>query len=322
MKLRRWLILLLGVILAGPALAQDDWPKRSIRLVVPYPPGGPADVMGRLVAATLQQALAVTVVVDNRAGGSGTIGAEVVRQPPADGYTLLAAPSVFVLGPNVLCAVPYDPIRDFTPVTRYGEGPLLVLVNPTAVSGNTIADALREIRVKPQSFSIGLSAFGAANHLAVLEFQRLDQLNLLIVPYRGSAPALSDLVGGQVQLMIDPVATALPLVRSGKLKALAITSHQRSKVAPDIPTSGESGMAGLEISSWYGVWGPKDLPPSIRARVADAISGMARDRAIAARVAAMGFNLVVGQPADFARYIEADLVRSVALLKAAGYQPE
>lgn len=322
MRLHRWLILLLGVILAGPASAQDDWPKRSIRLVVPYPPGGPADVMGRLVAETLQQALAVTVVVDNRAGGSGTIGAEVVRQSAPDGYTLLAAPSVFILGPHVLRAVPYDPVKDFTPVTRYGEGPLLVLANPAAVSGNTIADALREIRAKPQAYSFGLSAFGAANHLAILEFQRLAQLNLLIVPYRGSAPALSDLVGGQVQLMIDPVATALPLVRAGRLKALAITSHQRSKVAPDIPTSSESGMAGLEISSWYGVWGPKDLPPSIRARVADAIAGMARDPAIAARVAAMGFNLVVEQPADSVRYIGADLARSIALLKAVGYQPE
>src|SRR3954449_8790949 len=152
----RWLALLVAVVLAGPAMAQD-WPNRSIRVVVPYPAGGPADFMGRLAAQKLQEKLGVTVVLENRSGASGTIGAEAVRQSAPDGYTFLAAPSVHVLGRQVVKAVPYDPVGDFTPVARYGEGPLVVLANPAAVEGKTIADALPAIRKKPDDFRFGLS---------------------------------------------------------------------------------------------------------------------------------------------------------------------
>src|SRR4051795_7230798 len=219
----KWLLFLIGMVLSTPAAAQD-WPSRTIRVVVPYPAGGPADIMGRLAAQKLQEKLGVAVVVENRSGASGTIGAETVRQSAPDGYTLLAAPSVHVLGRQVVKAVPYDPIGDFTPIARYGEGPLLVLANPSAVQGKTIAEALPAIRRKPDDFRFGLSALGAANHLAVLEFNKLTGLNLQIIPYRGSAPALTDLLSGQVQLMIDPIIAALPLVQSGKLRALAVTS--------------------------------------------------------------------------------------------------
>src|SRR5881394_313698 len=262
----RWLLFLVGTILSMPAAAQD-WPNRTIRVIVPYPPGGPADIVGRLSAQKLQEKLGVTVVVENRSGASGTIGAEAVRQSPPDGYTFLAAPSVHVLGRQVVKSVPYDPVNDFTPIARYGEGPLLVLANPSAVQGKTIAEALPEIRARPKDFRFGLSALGAANHLAVLEFNRLTGLDLQIIPYRGSAPALTDLLSGQVQLMIDPIIAALPLVQAGKLRALAVTSAQRSSVIPELPTAAESGMPGLEISSWYGFWGPKDLPNTIINRV-------------------------------------------------------
>src|SRR3954468_17559496 len=239
----RWLALLAGLLLVAPASAQE-WPNRNIRVVVPYPAGGPADFMGRLAAQKLQEKLGVSVVVENRSGASGTIGAETVRQSPPDGYTFLAAPSVFVLARQGVKAVPYDPVNDFTPIARYGEGPLLVLANPSAVSGKTIAEALREIRAKPNGFRFGLSALGAANHIAVLEFNRLAGLDLQIIPYRGSAPALTDLLSGQVQLMIDPIIAALPLVLSGKLRALAVTSARRSSAIPELPTATESGMPG------------------------------------------------------------------------------
>jgi tripartite-type tricarboxylate transporter receptor subunit TctC len=152
----RWLALLVAVFLASPGMAQQ-WPNRIIRIVVPYPAGGPADFMGRLAAQKMQEKLGVSVVVENRAGASGTIGAETVRQAPADGYTFLAAPSVHVLGRQVVKAVPYDPVNDFTPIARYGEGPLLVLANPGAVQGKTIAEALPSIRKKPEDFRFGLS---------------------------------------------------------------------------------------------------------------------------------------------------------------------
>src|SRR3954471_23822043 len=245
----RWLAVLVAVLFAGPASAQE-WPTRTIRVVVPYPAGGPADFMGRLAAQKIQEKLGATVIVENRSGASGTIGAEMVRQAPADGHTFLAAPSVHVLGRQVVKAVPYDPVGDFTPIARYGEGPLLVLANPGAVQANTIAEALKSIRKNPKDFRFGLSALGAANHLAVLEFNKLTGLDLQIIPYRGSAPALTDLLSGQVQLMIDPIIAALPLVLSGKLRALAVTSARRSSAVPELPTAVESGMPGLEISSW------------------------------------------------------------------------
>jgi len=317
----RWLLFLVGTILSMPAAAQD-WPNRTIRVIVPYPPGGPADIMGRLAAQKLQEKLGVTVVVENRSGASGTIGAEAVRQSPPDGYTFLAAPSVHVLGRQVVKSVPYDPVNDFTPIARYGEGPLLVLANPSAVQGKTIAEALPEIRARPKDFRFGLSALGAANHLAVLEFNRLTGLDLQIIPYRGSAPALTDLLSGQVQLMIDPIIAALPLVQAGKLRALAVTSAQRSSVIPELPTAAESGMPGLEISSWYGFWGPKDLPNPIINRVNAVLSEAMREPAVVERLTTPGFEPTSSTADEFARFIQTYVGRNSALLRATGFQPQ
>jgi tripartite-type tricarboxylate transporter receptor subunit TctC len=315
----QWLGLLGAMLVTVPAAAQE-WPSRTIRMIVPYPAGGPADIMGRLAAQKLQEKLGATVVVENRAGASGTIGAEAVRQSEPDGYTLLAAPSVHVLGREVLKAVPYDPVRDFTPIARYGEGPLLVLANPVAIVGKTIAEALPAIRKKPEDFRFGLSALGAANHLAVLQFNKLAGLDLPIIPYRGSAPALNDLLGGQVQLMIDPIIAALPLVSSGQLRALAVTSSRRSTALPDVPTAAESGLAGLEIASWYGVWGPKGMPKEIVARVNAALSQGMREPAVASRLTSLGFEPVSSTPEEFAKYIDDDVARNAALLRAVNFE--
>jgi len=317
----RWLALLAGLLLVAPAAAQD-WPNRNIRVVVPYPAGGPADFMGRLAAQKLQEKLGVSVVVENRSGASGTIGAEMVRQSPPDGYTFLAAPIVHILGRQVVKAVPYDPVGDFTPIARYGEGPLLVLANPVAVQGKTIAEALPAIRNKPQDFRFGVSALGSPNHLAVLEFNRLAGLNLQVIPYRGSAPALSDLVSGQVQLMIDPIVTALSLVQGGQLRALAVASARRSSVLPELPTTAESGLAGLEMSSWYGLWGPKNLPKEIVARVNAVLTEALREPAVIERLATLGFEPVTSTPEEFARTITADLARNSALLSAIKFEPQ
>ncbi|WP_232480919.1 tripartite tricarboxylate transporter substrate binding protein [Roseomonas sp. KE2513] len=317
----RRLALALGLILPLSAQAAEPWPQRTIRVVVPYPPGGPADIMGRLAAQKLGERLGVTTVVENRSGASGSVGAEAVRAAAPDGYTLLAAPSVHVMGRQVLRNVPYDPVGDFTPIARLGEGPLLVLANPS-VPGRTIAEMLPALWAKPSNFSFGLSAFGAANHLAVLDFNRRAGLDLLVVPYRGSGPALTDLIAGQVQLMIDPMSAALPHVRDGRLKALAVTSAHRSPIAPEIPTAAESGMPGLEFASWYGVWGPRGLPAEIVQRVNEALNAGMRDPTVVERLAALGNEPVTETPAEFAAFIEADVKRNTEILHAAGFQPE
>ena len=292
----RWFAFIVGLTLSLPAAAQD-WPNRTIRVIVPYPAGGPADIMGRLAAQKLQEKLGVAIVVENKTGASGTIGAEAVRHAPPDGYTFLAAPSVFVLGRQVLKAVPYDPVSDFTPIARYGEAPLLVLANPSAVHEKTLQEAIATIRTRPNDFRFGLSSLGAANHLAVLEFNKLTGLDLAIIPYRGSAPALNDLLANQVQLMIDPIIAALPMVQAGRLRALAITGSKRSSVLPDLPTVAESGMPELEISSWYGFWGPKDLPAPIVTRLNAALSQAMREPAVVERLTALGFAPVMGAAA-------------------------
>ena len=317
----RWLAVLAGLLLAVPAVAQE-WPSRNIRVVVPYPAGGPADFMGRLAAQKLQEKLGVSVVVENRSGASGTIGAETVRQSPPDGYTFLAAPVVHILGRLVVKAVPYDPVGDFTAIVRYGEGPLIVLANPAAVPGKTLAEALPAIKSKPNDFRFGISALGSPNHLAVLEFNKLTKLDLQIIPYRGSAPALTDLVSGQVQLMIDPMITALPLVQAGQLKALAVASSRRTSVLPDVPTAAESGLAGLEFSSWYGLWGPKDLPKDIVKRVNAVLVEAVREPAVVEKLTTLGFEPVSGTPEEFAAVIASDLARNTALLNAIKFEPQ
>jgi tripartite-type tricarboxylate transporter receptor subunit TctC len=218
--------------------------------------------------------------------------------------------------------VPYDPVNDFTPIARYGEGPLLVLANPSAVQGKTLAEALPAIRARPNDFRFGLSALGAANHLAVLEFNRLAGVDLQIIPYRGSAPALTDLLSGQVQLMIDPIIAALPLVRSGKLNALAVTSSRRSSVIPELPTAAESGLPGLEMSSWYGLWGPKGLPSPIVIRVNAVLSEGMREPAVVERLTTLGFEPVFSTAEEFGRFIQADVARNSALLRAINFQAQ
>jgi len=316
---RRSLLALPALPAARGASAQRE--GRPIRWVVPYRPGGPADLVARITALKLQERLGVPQVVENRAGGNGTIGAEQVRQAPPDGHALLAAPSVHVMARQVLRAPPYDPVADFTPIARTAEAPLLVLANPS-LGARSIAALLPRLRAKPGDFSFGLSALGAAAHLAVLRFNQLAGLDLLVVPYRGSAPALMDLIGGRTQLMIDPIPAALPHVREGRLVALAVTSPRRNSAAPEVPTAAESGMPGLEVFSWYGVWGPPGMPAPLVAQLNAAINhGMAEPDA-AQRLAPLGIEAVAESPEAFAAYIAHDVAQSTALLRAAKFEPE
>ena len=321
MRRRALLLAPLAAPLLAPGFVRAQGEARAIRWVVPYPPGGPADVVARIAALKLGEELGLPLVVENRAGGNGTIGTELVRQAAADGSTLLAAPSVHAMARLVLRAVPFDPVTDFTPVARTAEAPLLVLANP-ALGVRSIGELLPKLRAAPERFSFGLSALGAAAHLAVLQFNRLAGLDLLVVPYRGSAPALTDLIGGRVQLMIDPIPTALPHVRDGRLVALAVTSPRRAGAAPEVPTAAESGMPGLEVFSWYGVWGPAGLPAVTVARLNAALNAGMQQPDTARRLAPLGIEPVAESAAAFRQYIADDVARSAALLRAANFQPE
>jgi len=318
--LRAIFVLVLALALPGVAAAQG-YPTGQINWVIPYPPGGTTDAMARITAAKVSSILKVPVIPHNRSGASGTVGSDTVRQAAPDGYTVLFNASLFVLGKHLFKSLPYDPQTDFTPVARVGRAPLLVVTHP-AVPAATISEFVTAARANSRSFNFGSSSLGSAGHLATLELMRLGGLDLTIVNYRGSAPALADLMSGQVQIMIDPIAVALPMVKGGKLKALAITTDRRSALAADIPTSAESGMPGLVLSSWYAVWVPKGVPDAVVARLASALEDVTKDAEFNERLGALGVEMVYDGPEAFRKFIAADVERNAALLKAANYQPE
>ena len=315
--------LLIGLSLAMMAMTAvaQPYPNKPIRMVVPYPPGGGTDALGRIMAERLSDRLGQPVVVANVPGGSGTIGSDTVRRAEPDGYTLLFNASLFLLGKNVVKSTPYDPLEDFTALGRVGQAPLLLIAS-SKVEATTLADLVKAVKANPGGFNMAVSSMGAAGHLGTLEFMRLAGVNLQLVPYKGTAPALADVMGGSVQLMVDSATVLLPQTKGGRVRGLAITGNTRSSVNPDIPTTAEAGMPGLSIASWYGVWGPKGLPPAVTNRLATAIAEAVRQPEFQTRIDAAGILPGYQNPAAFVDFMKMDLARSVTLLKAANFQPE
>lgn len=312
----------IGAALAAPAMAQTaGYPNRTIRLVIPFAPGGGVDAVGRVVAQRLSERLGVQVVVENRAGGSGTIGGQSVGSSPPDGYSLLFSASTHIMARQVLRRPPYDPIADFTPIALLGSAPMILVLSPNRPQ-TTIAEIVAAARARPDNWTFGASALGSPGHLATILFLKLAGLDLVVAPYRGTAPALTDVAAGNVQMMIDPVLALLPLVQSGGVKGIAVTAPRRSTLAPSIPTSAEEGMPGLVFSSWYGLWGPKGLPEPIVSLLNGHLGEIMRESAMVERFSALGLEPIYSPQAEFTRFIDADLTRNAELLRSANFQPE
>jgi len=311
-----------GASLTATSGRADTYPSTShtIRLVVPFAAGGGVDVLARLYAEALKEKHGLSIVVENRGGGSGTIGGQLVHQAAPDGYTLLFSASTHNVARLVMREVPYDPITDFKPIARVGEAPMLVIMAADRPQ-QTITEVMAAARKDPNQWVFAASSLGSMGYLATVAFNQNAKLNLTITSYRGTAPALTDVAGGHVQLMIDPLLVLLPMARTGQVKALAITTAKRSALAPDVPTAAESGMKDLEFASWYGFWGPKNLPAEIVTWLNHAINDATAELAKAGRFAKLGQEPITGTPEDFAKYILADFSRSEALLKAANFQP-
>lgn len=302
-------VALAGIIGNGP-----------IRIIVPFAAGGGVDVFARLISEKLRQKHGVTVVVDNRAGANGSIGGNAVRNAKPDGATLLFSAGTHVMARQVMKSAPYDPLADFTAIARVGEAPMMLIASPK-VAPNSIGELIAEARKAPDKWTFATAALGAPGHLAELEFNRLSGLNLLIQPYRGTAPALNDVAGGHVQLMIDPVLALLPLANSKMVKGLAVTTAKRTTLAPDYPTAAESGLAGMDHSSWYGVWGPKKLPDeqvtALNKAINDAVAELKRE----GQLAKFGIEPVSETPAQFEAFAKDYVARNAALLKASKFEP-
>lgn len=311
-----------GLLSGASALAQPAaYPAQPIRMIVPFAPGGGVDAVGRNVAQRLSERLGVPVIVENRSGGSGTIGGQVVQTATPDGYTLLFSASTHVMARQVLSRSPYDPLADFTPIAQIGAAPMLLVLSPNRPQ-SSITDIVADARRNPDRWTFGASALGSAGHLATILFLKLARLDLVVAPYRGTAPALTDVAAGNVQLMIDPVLALLPLVQSGGVKGVAITSTGRSPLAPNVPTAAEAGMPGLEFASWYGLWGPRNLPGRIVTALNAHLAEIMRQTATIDRFAALGLEPVYAGAEEFRRFIAADVTRNAELLRSVGFQPE
>lgn len=305
--------------LASPAGAQtpEAFPVKSIRMVVPYPPGGPTDLTARVVAAEMSKTLGQSIVVDNRPGASGMIGAEMVARAEPDGYTFLANASLHVINQFIYPDMRFDALKDFVPITQLAAVPL-VLVVPATSPIRTVQDLVEYGKKNPAKLNFGSSGNASAPHLAGESFKIAAGIEMQHVPYKGSAPALADLVGGQVQLIFDSMPSAMPFIKSGKLRAIAVTTKRRAAALPDIPTIAESGFPDFDIATWYGYWAPKGTPAPVVAKLADAASQALRLPAVVEQYAQMGAEPVGSSPSEFAAYNASEMSKWEEIVRKSG----
>ena len=317
------LVLGLAAFCAPPGASAQAYPNRAVKIVVPYPPGGIGDTITRLIAQGLAEAVGQSFIIDNKPGASQIIGAEIVARSPPDGYTLFLG-SVSSLAINVSSQknLSYDPVRDFAPVSMCFFTPLYLVVNP-AVPANSVKELIALARAQPGKLTFASIGRGGSIHLAGEMFKSMAGVDIVHVPYKGSAPALTDIISGQVSLMFDAGVSALPQVRAGKLRALALTSERRSESTPELPTVAEAGeLPGYEATAWFGIVAPAGTPRDIVLRLSQEIGKVLRQPALRERFAPAGVELAPGTPEDFAGYIRSEIPKWGKVLRDARVTPE
>ena len=292
--------------LAGHAAAQT-YPAKPVRMVIPFPPGGTLDAVGRMLAQKLGEQMGQPFVVENKPGGNGVIGADIVAKAPADGYTLLFNASTFTTAPMTMKSVPYSVTRDFAPVALVAKAPLSVAINKN-LPITDIRSLIAHARAHPGKMTFAVGSIGSAGHLSTELLKRAGQIDYLVVPYKGTAPAFQDLIGGQIDGFIDPILGSLQYHKSGMLRVVAVTSAQRAASLPDVPTVAET-IPGYEFYSWYGLWAPAKAAPEIVQRlnteVNKALAGGMKER-----LQEQGLLLSPGSAEDFARFQRSDMERA------------
>ena len=313
------LALALGWPLANAQAQTTNFPSKPIRFVVPYPPGGPTDLMARMLAPELQSRLGVNVIVDNKGGAGGNTGsAEVARQAPADGHTLLlAASGPMAVNPSLFTSMPFNPATDLAPVIQLSAFPLVLEVHPS-VGVKTVQELIALAKSGKTTLNFASAGNGTPQHLAGELFNTAAQTKLAHVPYRGAGPALNDLIGGQVNVMFDIVGSSLPHIQAGKLVPLAVTSRERAKVLPNVPTMAEAGVAGYEITGWHGIAVRAGTPPAAIDKLNATVNAIFKDPAFRAKWEAIGTPAIGGTAAEFGALIRADAQRLGKVVRDAG----
>ena len=311
-----------GVMFVTCTAIAQPYPSKPVRLVVPFPPGGPADSVARILAQKLNDVLGQQVVVDNRAGATGTIGAGIVAKSPPDGYTLLLGTSnEIAMSPGLYDKLPYDPTKDFTPISNVITFPNILVVNPH-LPAKTVAEVVALARAKPGQLSFATSGIGSTNHLTGVVFQTLEKIKINFVPYKGGGPAVTDLLGGHVDTMFATMPSVVPFVKSGKLKALVITDDKRWAALPEVANAKEAGVPSLIVITWNGVLAPAGVPDAIVTRLNTDIVTVANSADMKDRMRAQAAEIATTTTGEFAAMIRDDFVKWSKVIKQAGMRTE
>lgn len=305
----------------APAFAQKDYPSKPIMMVVTYPPGGPTDAMARTLAASLKSTLGQPVVVENRAGAGGNIGAEAVARAEPDGYTLMFGTSApLAINVSLYRKINYDPVKSFTPVIQIGHLPNVLVVNPSVPAKN-VTELIAYAKANPGKLTYASSGNGASSHLAGVLFNNLAGTDFQHIPYKGTGPALNDLLGGQVGMTFTDVLTALPFIRSGKLRALGVTTRERSQALPDVPTVAEQGVAGFDVSVFFGVVAPAGTPKEVIGKLNAAFADALKQPEVRRTLQGQGLEFAPStQPEQLGGFIKAEVGKWRAVVQKSGAQ--
>jgi tripartite-type tricarboxylate transporter receptor subunit TctC len=299
------------------AAAADAYPSRPIRMVVPFPAGGTTDILGRIAGQKITEALGQQVIIDNRGGAGGNIGTEMVAKAPPDGYTLLTDPgSTLTINPHAYSKLGFDPVRDFAPITILAEVPNILEVHP-ALPVKNVKELIALAKSKPGQINYASTGAGQSTHLSMELFKSMAHIDINHIPYKGSAPALVDLIGGQVSVMFDNMPTSLPHVKAGKLRALAVSTVRRSFALPQLPTVAESGLPGFEVSVWFSVLAPAATPRDIVQKLNAVLVKALQSPDVKQRLADQGAEPVANTPEQFAATIQRDLAKWAKVVKDA-----
>lgn len=314
-------IVLLAFCAFCAGAAQAQWPTRPVRLIIPFAPGGGTDILARIIAPRLSDLLGQQVVVENKPGASSIIGSQIVAQAPPDGYTVMMVDSSILVNPGLRNDLPYDTLKDFTPVIHLAEGPVILVVN-AAVPARTLGELVALAREKPGTLFYGSGGNGASTHLAGELFNIAAGVKIAHVPYKGTGEALAAVVAGQVPMTFTGISSARPSVEAGRLRALALTGNQRSPAMPEVPTFDQAGVRGVDASSHWGMLGPARMDPEAVTRLNGAINQVLAEPAVRERVVALGYNVAGGPPKAYAELLAGEIAKWREVILKAGIKAD
>ncbi len=302
---------------ASTAIAQDAFPTKPVTIIAAFPPGGTVDLLARAAGAKLQEDWNQRVIVENRPGASGIIGSQAVAKAAPDGYTLMVVPITHVTNASLYSRLPFDPLADFTPISLLASQPIMLVVNP-AQPIKSVGDLIALAKANPGKLNCASGGNGTSQHLACELFKSSTGVNIAHVPYKGNAPAMVDVMGGQVEMLFDQMATAVPHVKGGRVRAIAVTSAQRSPAMPEVPTVAESGVPGFETEAWFGLVGPAGMPGSVVEQIQQSFAKVLAQPQIKETLSAQGLTLIAGSPKEFGTFMRVELAKWAKVIKESG----